>query len=91
MERRISRGSGLAAWLLCAAAAALPGVRAVSITPTTANSFSNQTVTFRSDVPVRWNIVPREARGPAAANPPAAAFFLFSASGQASPAKAAEC
>lgn len=34
----------------------------LTIKPGTANSFTNETITFTADVPVRWNVVPRQGR-----------------------------
>ena len=36
----------------------------IAIRPASANSFSNQSITFTADVPVRWNVVPHKARRP---------------------------
>lgn len=34
----------------------------LTIKPLTGNSFTNETITFTSDTPVRWNVVPRHGR-----------------------------
>ena len=54
-----AEGLGAAA-AVAAAAALLPGAAALVIKPATANTFGNQSVTFTSDMPVRWRVVPHQ-------------------------------